>query len=313
MQRRTVILLVVLFGGLFLLFTGFLYVLYTSFGSDDGVPRGSERIGVVTVRGLISRSGRVVSSLHRFRIDPRIKAVILRVDSPGGAVGPSQEIYRELMKYRKGINGRPPKPVVASLGSVAASGGVYVASACKHVVANPGTLTGSIGVISHLFNYQGLLKLMRVKVKVYKAGKLKDTGSPFREPTAEDAKVLTGLMGQIHQQFIEDISKGRGIPKEKVKAMADGRVFTGSQAMKLKLVDRLGNFRDAVDWAAKLAGIEGRPRLVRPRRRGPSLIRALFRSAARGTAEGVVRGAPIPAPTASAGLYLLWQPHGGSR
>ncbi|MBW2056016.1 MAG: signal peptide peptidase SppA [Deltaproteobacteria bacterium] len=220
-----------------------------------------DKIGIVEIKGVIARSGRIIDQLIAYREDGGVKAVVLRIDSPGGAVGPSQEIYREVIKTRR------KKKVVASLGGVAASGGYYIASGADAIVANPGTLTGSIGVIMQFSNVEGLMKLVGLKTYTFKSGRYKDLGSPFREPTPEDQEVVMGVIRSVYDQFVEAVAKGRGMELEKVKKLADGRIFSGRQALEQGLVDYMGNLQDAIDVAAKMSGIRGKPHVIYPRRR----------------------------------------------
>ncbi|MBI4691770.1 MAG: signal peptide peptidase SppA [Nitrospirae bacterium] len=188
--------------------------------------------------------------------DASIKAIILRVDSPGGAVGPSQEIYEEVKKATS------KKKIVVSMGSIAASGGYYISAPATRIIANPGTLTGSIGVIMEIPNLEGLMNKIGVKTEVIKSGKHKDIASVFRKMGKEERVILQGVLDDVHEQFIKAVSDGRNIPFDKVKEIADGRIFTGRQALDAGLVDKLGTLEDAVGIAAKLAGIKGEPEIV---------------------------------------------------
>jgi protease IV len=217
---------------------------------------GGDVIGVLEIEGSIDSSREAVHGLKRFVETRGIKAVVVRIDSPGGAVAPTQEIYNEIARVRK------EKPVVASLGSVAASGGYYIASACDRVVANPGTLTGSIGVIMELGNIEELMKKLGVKGYAIKSGPHKDIGSPFRPLTPEGRAILQGLVDNVHGQFVSAVAKGRKMPEAKVRDLADGRIFSGEQAKELGLVDELGGLENAIETAAKRAGIEGVPQVV---------------------------------------------------
>ncbi|MBW2141692.1 MAG: signal peptide peptidase SppA [Deltaproteobacteria bacterium] len=231
------------------------------FFGDVGDKSFGDGIGVVEIKGIITSSEQTLKTLNLFRHDKRIKAIILRIDSPGGGVAATQEIYREVMKFRQN------KKVIASLGSLAASGGIYIASAADQILANPGTLTGSVAVIFQFANYQELFDKVGLKTVVIKSGEFKDIGSPTREMTAKEKKILERLVKQIHQQFINDLAKARGLPVEKVAALADGRIFTGEEAVSLGLVDSLGNFEDAVALAQKMSGLKTRPKLVYPKRK----------------------------------------------
>jgi protease-4 len=229
-----------------------------------------EKVGVVEITGLLSKSTPILEDLKRFREDKRIRAIVLRVNSPGGVVGPSQEIMREVEKTKK------VKKVVASFGSVAASGGYYVACPADLIMASPGTATGSIGVILKLANLEQLAKKLGVDVYSLKAGALKDIGSPFRPLTPKGREVLQGLLDNIHEQFIRDVARNRKLPLEKVRALADGRVFTGQEAKELGLVDAMGNFNDAVEKAGRLGGIKGEVKTVFPEKKGFSLLKLLL-------------------------------------
>jgi protease IV len=217
-----------------------------------------ESIGVLEVKGLITDSRETIEQLHEFRDNDRIKAVILRIDSPGGVVGPSQEIYEEVKKFTK------KKPLIVSMGSVAASGGYYIATPSTLIFANPGTITGSIGVLMKLSNIQNLLNKIGMNSYVLKSGEFKDSGSPFRKMSEREKDVLQNVIDNMHGQFIKAVADGRKIPLDKVRLLADGRIYTGEQALEAKLIDRIGNLEDAVDATAKLAGIKGQPKLVYP-------------------------------------------------
>jgi protease-4 len=239
-----------------------------------------EKVGVVEVTGLILDARDALEQLKAFRKDERVKAIVVRIDSPGGAVGPSQEIYREIRRTLE------TKPVVASMGATAASGGYYVAAAARKVVASGGTLTGSIGVITRLTHLEGLLKLVHVETSTVQTGPYKDVGSPFRPMTDEDRRLFDALLDDVYQQFVADVAQGRGLATDAVLPHADGRPLTGRQAQAAGLVDELGNFEDAVRLAAREAGVEGEPEVVHPPREWKGLLREL----AEGGARSVVRG-----------------------
>jgi protease-4 len=216
----------------------------------------NEKIGVIPIDGTISSSQTVTSQLVKFKKDEDIKAIILRINSPGGAVGPTQEIYREVRKTL------PVKKVIASMSTVAASGGYYVAAAANKIIAAPGTITGSIGVIMQFIQLEGLLDKIGVRFEVLKSGEFKDIGSPDRKMTERDRKMLNELIQDIQEQFVNGVAEGRNMPVEKVRKIADGRVFSGARAKELGLVDVLGNFQDAVELAKEMAGIKGAVTLV---------------------------------------------------
>lgn len=234
-----------------------------------------DKIGVIPIEGPISNSRFIVKQLIEFRKDKGIKAIILRIDSPGGGVGPSQEIYREVIRTRA------KKRVIVSMGSVAASGGYYIASAADKIVANPGTLTGSIGVIIEFVQIQKLLKKLGVGMEIVKSGEFKDIGSPHRKLTEREKKLLQDLISDVQDQFVNAVAKGRNLPVEKVRRIADGRILSGEQAKDLGLVDQLGNFQDAVELAKEMTGIKGEARLIYPSRKKVGLWDILFNSAAR--------------------------------
>jgi len=223
-----------------------------------GSSMAKNKVAVVEVRGVISDSRDIVKQIVDYRNDASIGAIILRIDSPGGAVGPSQEIYSEVLKTRK------EKKIVASLGSVAASGGYYVASPASYIVANPGTLTGSIGVIMAFSNVEELIQKIGLKPMVIKAGKFKDAGSVVRPMTDEENVLLQSVVDDVHDQFIEAISSGRQLEIEDVKKVADGRIFSGRQALEYKLVDQLGGFEDSLEFLQKSLGLTSRPDVVFP-------------------------------------------------
>ena len=227
-------------------------------GGEAGVltALGGDSVGVVQVEGTINDSHDIIETLKQFGETGGVKAIVLRVDSPGGAVAPTQEIYEEIEKLKK------KKPVIASFGGMAASGGYYIGSACDQIVANPGTLTGSIGVIMELGNVEELLKKIGVQGYSVKSGANKDIGSPLKPLTPEGRAILQGLVNNVHAQFVSAVAKGRRLTEEKVRELADGRVYSGEQAKDLGLVDVLGNMEDAVELAAKRVGIKGKPQVV---------------------------------------------------
>jgi len=259
----------VLFGLLILagIFLGFFLLTYTlsSLGGGVDLP-GREKIGVVEIKGVIMESKPIVDQLIKFKKSRSVKGIVLRIDSPGGGVAPAQEIYEEVGKIKR------EKKVVASIESVGASGGYYIACAADRIVANPGTITGSIGVITEFVNVEQLLQKIGLKSFVIKSGKHKDIMSPTREPTEEDKKILQEVIDNIHNQFIDAVADGRKLDREKVVEIADGRIFSGQQARDLGLIDSLGNFQDAVALAAQLAGIEGEPSIVYAEKKKPSLL-----------------------------------------
>lgn len=219
------------------------------------VPIG-EKVGLIRIEGVILDSKGVIEELKEYSDNASIKAVVLRVDSPGGGVAPSQEIYEEIVKLKE------KKKVVVSMGSVAASGGYYISSPADSIVANAGTLTGSIGVIMEIPNIEGLLQKIGIETQVIKSGRHKDTASIFKSLTEEERRILQTVLDDVHEQFIKAVSEGRGMTIEDIKKLADGRIFTGRMAKEVGLVDELGNLEDAVMLAGRLAGIKGKPQVV---------------------------------------------------
>lgn len=226
-------------------------------GGNEAMSWG-EGVGLVEVKGLIVDSEETVRQLEELKKNDGVKAVVLRVDSPGGVVGPSQEIYAEVKKVAA------KKKVVVSMGSLAASGGYYISVPATMIMANPGTITGSIGVLIKLSNVEGLLGKVGVKAFTLKTGKFKDAGSPLRAMTDQEKEMLQSVIDNTHNQFVKAVAEGRKLPVEEVEKLADGRIFTGEQALALKLIDKTGTLQDAIEMAGKMAGIKGEPRVIRP-------------------------------------------------
>ena len=243
--------------------------------SPSSAPLFSEKIGVIPVEGTISSSQTVTSQLVEFRKDAGIKAILLKVNSPGGAIAPSQEIYREIQKTI------PVKKVVVSMGTVAASGGYYISAAANKIVANPGTITGSIGVIMEFVRVEDLLTKIGVDLEIMKSGEFKDIGSPDRKLTQREREILNAMIMDMQNQFVEAIVRGRGLSLEEVQRIADGRIFSGARARELGLVDVLGNFQDAVEITKELAGIKGDVTLVYAKKKRLELFDLLFETGAR--------------------------------
>ncbi len=253
-------------GLLFVIAVSLVSLLVGSRRTALSMPGGGGNVALVKIDGLLVSSESIVSELKDYADDGSIKAIVIRIDSPGGGVVPSQEIFNAVKHAKK-----EGKKVVVSMGSVAASGGYYIAAAADKIVANPGTLTGSIGVKMEFANVEKLLDKIGVKGMVVKAGQYKDIGSPFREMTEPEKKLLQDVIDDVHNQFIEAVSEGRGIPKADVIAIADGRIFTGRQALSLKLVDQLGDLEDTIKLAGSLAGIKGKPNIVEKKKKIPFL------------------------------------------
>ena len=236
---------------------------------QDGLALGtfSKRVGLIEIVGDIDSSEGVVDQLEHMRLDSTVRAVVLRLDSPGGGVGASQEIYEAVRKVRDA-----DKPVIASMGGVAASGAYYIACAADSIVANPGTLTGSIGVIMSFPNTEELFKKVGVRFEVVKTGKFKDIGSLSRPMTPEERDLLQTVLSNVYEQFVSAIAEGRGLERRDILPYADGRIFSGDQAQAYGFVDRLGDLNDAIQLAASMADIKGRPVVVRKERRRVSLL-----------------------------------------
>lgn len=226
---------------------------------DSRLPAFKDKVGIIPIEGLISDSKSTNRQIEEFSDDDSIRAVVIRIESPGGGVVPSQEIYQSIKELKR------KKHVVASMGSVAASGGYLIACSAERIVANPGTITGSISVIMHFANAQELLKKIGLKASTIQSGKYKDIGSPVKEMTSEERKLLQSVVDDTHEQFLSDVAASRNISKEKLRSIADGRIFTGRQAKYAGLVDELGDQRYAVRLASKMAGITSEPELVYPK------------------------------------------------
>jgi protease-4 len=222
---------------------------------------------VVEIKGLLTDSRTAIKQLDRYRDDDTIKAIVLRINSPGGAVGPAQEILREVQKVRT------KKKIVASLGTVAASGGYYIASGANLIMANRGTATGSIGVLMQFTNVEGLSKKLGLDFFNLKSGRYKDVGSPFRSMSPEDKAYLQGFLDNIYQQFLSDVAHNRKIPLAKMKTLAEGRIYTGEEAKQVGLVDEFGNLPDAIERAGRLGGIKGKVKAVYAQKEGFSFLR----------------------------------------
>ncbi len=246
--------------GLFLAVTG--GVLSKSGDAAAGGGYFGPRVAIVELEGVILDVDDLIKDLKSYRDNPQVRAVVIRINSPGGVVAPSQELHDALVRLRQG-----GKPVVASLGSVAASGGYYVAVAADRIYANPGTLTGSIGVIMQMANFEQLMKKVGVDYVVVKAGAFKDVGNPGRPMTPEERRVLQALLDDVHGQFIGAVAEGRKLDRAQVTQFADGRIFSGTQAKALQMIDELGGLEDAVNGAAQLAGIRVPPKVILPKRR----------------------------------------------
>jgi len=274
-SRSRVWLWVLIGGGAFFLFVlavfTLVYVALHAGGQRAGLHAFGDKIGVVDLDGVILDPSDVVEQLRKFADDDSIKAILIHVNSPGGGVAASEEIYREVKRIRD----EKHKHIVADIETVGASGAYYVSSATNKIYADSGSVVGSIGVIAEWVNYGDLLKWAKLKPEVLKVGEFKDTGDPRRELTPAERQYLQGLIDNMYSQFVHAVADGRHVKDSDIKPIADGRVWTGEQALGMKLVDQLGNLEDAVRVAGKLGGISGRPGTIYPKKRTRGIFDAL--------------------------------------
>jgi len=266
------ILMVTLLTGAFFIFLFLLVISYNYFSRGKiELSSGKPRIAIIELTGPIYESRPIIRQFKRFAADDDIDAILFRISSPGGGVSASQEIYEEVRRIRDS-----GKIIVASFGTMAASGGYYVALGANKIMSSPATVTGSIGVIVGLPNYEGLMKKLGIGFENITSGPRKDSGSPFRKFELEDKKIFQDVVDDLYDQFVEAVSVERGISEERVRELADGRIYSGSQAKGLGLIDTLGTYNDAIDYAVELANKTGEPTLIKARKRRPSLIGLLF-------------------------------------
>ena len=274
-RSSRVFLWIALGGGAFFVFVAVLFILvYAAVRSEDRTQFGGfgGRIGVIDLEGVIIEPKTVVAQLKRYGDDSSIKAIVLHIDSPGGGAAASEEIYREVRRVRD----EKHKRIVASIETVGASGAYYVASATNKIYANEASIVGSIGVIAEWYNYGDLIKWAKLKQITLKAGEFKDTGSPTRDMTPAEKAYMQSLIDDMHQQFIHNVANGRKVQDDTIKSIADGRVWTGRQAMGIKLIDQIADFQAAVLDTARSVGIEGEPTLVSPEKDRKSLLDLMF-------------------------------------
>ncbi len=272
-NKKALLIIAGVITGFAFLLAGSVFIVKHLFKGDDHSFGSTQGVGLVEVRGMIADSRETIRQLHYCMKKDNIKAVVLRIDSPGGVVGPSQEIYEEVKKLTA------KKKVVVSMGSLAASGGYYIAAPASVIYANPGTITASIGVLIKFSNIEGLLGKIGIKSATLKTGTFKDAGSPERELSPEDRAMFQALIDNTHEQFIRAVAEGRKIPVDEVRKFADGRVLSGEQAKGLKLVDKLGNLQDAIEEAGRLGGIKGDPQLILPPKKKVSFLEILSEGA----------------------------------
>jgi protease-4 len=275
-------------------FTGVFFYAYLTGGDARALSLfAGDGVAVLEIEGAIEDSQTVLTELKRFKEMPWVKAVVVRIDSPGGAVAPTQEIFEEIVRSKK------QKPFIASLGGMATSGGYYIAAACDRIVANPGTLTGSIGVIMQLTNVEELMKKIGVRGVSVKSGPNKDIGSPFQPLSPEGREILQALVDNVHSQFVVAVAKGRSMEENQVRKLADGRIYSGAQAQKLGLVDQFGTLQDAIEIAAKRGGIEAEPAVYYSRPEQERWWERMFMG---------IFGRRLPGPERGGWLRYEWSP-----
>ncbi len=256
-RNRNFLFLILFFGAALVTVTVFgMYMLFAFGDADHGLTKG-DAVAVVDIVGEIYYDRSKVAEIDDYRDDDKIKAVVIYINSPGGGVAASQALYHAVDRLRE------EKPVVACMGSVAASGGYYVACGADSIIAEEGTLTGSIGVIAAYLRTEELYRKIGLDVTVIKSGRWKDVGSPHREITREEREYIGTILDSAYEQFLRAVSKGRGLPVDDIRPLAEGRLYTGEQALEVGLVDQMGSYPDAIDLAARMGGIEGDPRIVK--------------------------------------------------
>jgi protease-4 len=292
MSKKTAIITAVVLFSLTVLFALSVKIAATIIGSGDTTVTSKDGVGLIEVKGMILDSRETIRQLRYFLKQDNVKAVVLRVDSPGGIVAPSQEINAEVKKFAA------KKKIIVSMGSLAASGGYYISAPATMIYANPGTITASIGVILKLSNIEALMDKIGIKSYTLKTGKYKDSGSPLRQFSAEDRAMLQAVIDNTHEQFVRAVAEGRKLPIEDVRKIADGRILSGEQAKEHKLVDRLGTLQDAIEEAGRLAGISGEPELLLPPKKKINYLDLLVE----GT-EGTFNG---PLGRAAGGMKMMY-------
>lgn len=292
MSKKTAIITFVVLASIAILFAFSVKIASTVIGNGDIRKVNREGVGLIEVKGMILDSKETTRQLRYFLKQDSVKAVVLRVDSPGGIVAPSQEIYSEVKKFAA------KKKIIVSMGSLAASGGYYISAPATMIYANPGTITASIGVILKLSNIESLMDKIGIKSHTLKTGKYKDSGSPLRQFSAEDRAMLQSVISNTHEQFVRAVAEGRKLPIEDVRKIADGRILSGEQAKEYKLVDRLGTIQDAIEEAGRQAGISGDPELLLPPKRKINYMDLLAEGA-----EGSFNG---PLGRAVSGMRMMY-------
>ena len=294
MTRKLIIILCTCLAALVGLFLVSVLIAKALLGnSQDAGLTASQGVGLVEVKGMILDSKETVRQLRHFLKKDNVKAVVLRVDSPGGVVAPSQEISDEVRKFAA------KKKIIVSMGSLAASGGYYISAPATMIYANPGTITASIGVILKLSNIETLMDKIGIKSNTIKTGRFKDSGSPLRQLTDEDRAMLQSVIDSTHQQFVRAVASGRRLPVAEVARIADGRILSGEQALALKLVDRLGTLQDAIEEAGRQAGIKGEPEVILPPKKKVNYLDLLV--------EGAEESIRSPLGRAVGGMKLMYE------
>lgn len=299
-QKRSNLLLWIIVGGgtfLFIVLCLLAVVVYLAGEGTPGLSLSGNQIASLNLEGVISDSRDFVDQLKDYGKRSAVKSVVIRINSPGGGVAASQEIYEAIKKFRE----ETKKKVVVSMGSVAASGGYYAACGADKIFANPGTVTGSIGVIAEWYNYGDLLRWAKMQDVVIKSGTFKDAGSGTRPLTDEEKVYFQSLINNMYNQFVATVASSRKMKDEDVRKLADGRVYTGQQAKADGLVDELGTYQDAIDAAARIAGIQGEPKILSPSKKSFSLLDILL---------GESRSALLPSPDRSEShirFQYLWR------
>jgi protease IV len=302
MKKTSVATILIIAGFGFVFFVAVILLAALLFSREGGfIGLGGDRIAVVYLDGVIFNSKTINENLKGYGDDSRVKAILLRMDTPGGGVAASQEIADQL----KWLRNEKGKKVVISMGSVGASGGYYIACAADKIYANPGTITGSIGVIAEWVNYASLLKWAQMQPEVIKSGEFKDVGSPTRPITTKERDYLQGLINQMYEQFVGAVADGRkDLTRERIKQLADGRVYTGEEALREKLIDELGNYEKALKGTADLVGIKGEPQVVTPPKPRRGSILDLLTSTDVGE---ILSGNALQPPGSTLQFEYLWK------
>ena len=293
MSKKIILISAAILFSVLILFLVSVKIAATIIGTGDSLVTMKEGVGLIEVKGMILDSKETIRQLRYFIKQDAVKAVVLRVDSPGGIVAPSQEIYSEVKKFAA------KKKIIVSMGSLAASGGYYISAPSTMIYANPGTITASIGVILKLSNIESLMDKIGIKAYTLKTGKYKDSGSPVRQFSEEDRAMLQAVIDNTHEQFVKAVAEGRKLQIEDVRKIADGRILSGEQAKELKLVDRLGTLQDAIEEAGRLAGISGEPELLLPPKKKINYLDLLVEGA-----EGTFNG---PLGRAAGGMKMMYE------